>query len=305
MFCRLACCLLFCITPVWADSSQDLRAAYVQLDAAYSRRDVPAVMAILAPGFACHTWNSALNTARYEAGLKDEFDSVASVTVTTKIQTLAVQGDVADALVSRRVDLTYMKPIPELPPPYFLISVTQEHWQRIQGQWRMTVMDDTPLYETLCLLNARDQGIRRQFFAGRKDPFTGAQMSQVDSADRTRLKQIIRQYGWPGFDLVGTQGDSDAFLIVQHSDNDQAFQKRCLPLIEAAIKHGQAMPSDAAYLTDRILMHEHKPQLYGTQWHVPIADLAHVDQRRASVGLCSLAVYEAQLKQLYQPNVKS
>ena len=261
-------------------------------------------MAFLAPSFACHTWNSALNTARYEAGLKDEYDSVASMTVTTKIQTLAVQSDTAEALVSRRVDLTYMKPIPELPPPYFTISITQEQWQRIDGQWCMTAMDDPPLLQTLCLMADRDQEIRRHYFLIRKDAAAGAQMSQVDAADRARLKQIIRQYGWPGFDLVGTEGDSDAFLIVQHSDNDEAFQKCCLPLMQAAVKARQATPSDAAYLTDRILTHEHKPQTYGTQWHVPITDPAHVDERRAAVGLCPLAVYEAQLKQVYQPNAK-
>lgn len=307
---RLACCLLllsvFCLLPATAraDEAQDLHAAYGQLDAAYSRRDIPAIMAFLTPTFARHTWNSTLNSVQYQAEMKDDFYGTVSVTAVTKIQMLSVRGDTADALVSRRIDLTLPKPLPEIPPPYFTIKVIQEHWQRIDGQWRMTTMEDTPLVETLCLLNARDQGIRRQFFTGQNNPFTAAQMGQVDAADRTRLKQIMRQYGWPGFDLVGTQGDNYAFLIVQHSDNDQAFQKRCLPLIEAAVKARQAMPSDAAYLTDRILTHKHKPQIYGTQWHIPIADPAHVDQRRASVGLGPLAVYEAQLKQVYQPNAK-
>ena len=64
------------------------------------------------------------------------------------------------------------------------------------------------------------------------------------------------------------------------------------------------MPNDVAYLIDRIRTGEHKPQVYGTQWNVPVEDPAHVDQRRASVGLGPLAVYEAPLKQMYQPQTK-
>ena len=64
------------------------------------------------------------------------------------------------------------------------------------------------------------------------------------------------------------------------------------------------MPSDVAYLTDRILWGEHRPQIYGTQWNVPIADAAHVNERRASVGLGPLAAYQQKLKQIYAPKPK-
>ncbi len=315
--CRLLALFVLCFMPaqVRADDTHDIRTAYVQLDAAYSRRDVSAVAAFLASGFHRVKWNAILTPAEFQAELKDSFDGTASVTAATNIQKLAVRGDTADALVSRHVDFTLPKPLPGLPPPYFTIKVTQEHWQRIQGQWRMTAMDDTPLVQTLCLFNARDQEIRSLYFSDRKTPFIGVQMSQVDAADRARTKQIIHQYGWPGYDLVGTEGDGDAWLLVQHSDNDKAFQKRCLPLIAAAVKHGQSNPKNYAYLTDRILCGEHKPQMYGTQFTFkqdtqgnfiprPIADPAHVDQRRAAVGLEPLADYAVQVKQMYRSEAK-
>mgnify|MGYP001560728744 CR=1 FL=1 len=51
--------------------------------------------------------------------------------------------------------------------------------------------------------------------------------------------------------------------------------------------------ADVAYLEDRILVNEGKPQLYGTQFLEgaprPIKDPDHVDERRKSVGLESLA----------------
>lgn len=301
-FLLLLSCLVCLPASAPADSpSQQIRASYARLDAAYSQRDVPAIMAFLSPDFKRVKWNAMLTPAQFRARLADDFDGTSSAAASTRLKSLVIYGDTADAVVIRRINWTYPKPSSLLLPPYFQVWVTQDEWRDDQGHWQMTEMADTPLVQTLSLLNDRDQGIRNSYFANRKDHSISVQMGQVDAADRARLKQIIRHYGWPGFDLVGTDGESYAFEVVQHSDDDRAFQKRCLPLIESAVKQGQAMLNDAAYLTDRILWGEHKPQVYGTQWHTPIEDPAHVDQRRASVGLGPLAAYQAQLKQMYQP----
>ncbi len=300
--------LLLCatsISPAQADSAQEIHAAYSQLDAAYSQRDSTAIAAFLAPNFARRDWDSVLTAAQYQAELKGDFDGTTTVKTVTKIQRLIVTGDKANVLVARRVDLTFPKPLPMLPPPYFTVKVTEEQWTRSHGRWQLKAMSDTPLYETLCVLNERDQGVRRRLIADPKNKTLAAEVGQTDTANRLRLKQIIRQYGWPGFDLAGTDGESMAFVIVQHADSDPAFQKKTLPLIEAAVKRGQAMPCDAAYLTDRILCGEHKPQIYGTQRNIPIVDPAHVDERRAAAGLEPLAVYQAQLEQIYQPMKRS
>ncbi len=301
-FLLLLSCLVCLPSPASAASpDQQIRASYARLDAAYSRRDVPAIMACLAPDFKRVTWNAVLTPTQFQAELTDEFDGTSSAAATTRLKSLNIHGDTADAVVIRRLDWTYPKPSPLLLPPYFQVWVTQDEWRNDQGHWQMTEMADTPLVQTLSLLNDRDQGIRNSYFANRKNHAIIAQMGQVDAADRARLKQITRQYGWPGFDLLGTDGESEAFEVVQHSDDDKAFQKRCLPLIEAAVKQGQAMPNDAAYLIDRVCTGEHKPQVYGTQWNVPIENPAHVDERRASVGLGPLAEYQKMLNPIYQP----
>ena len=303
--------LLFCFVcfPVSAradslSSDQQIRSSYARLDAAYSKRDVPAIMAFLSPRFMRHEWKATLTPAQFEAELNAESDGTTSVAAASHIQFLDVVGDRAEAVVARRLDFTLPKPLPLVLPPYFQVTVTQEEWHKRQGQWRMTEMADVPLVRELSALDERDQGIRRQYIADPNNPAIAVQMRQIDATDRVRLKQIIQQHGWPGFDLAGTTGEGIAFEIVQHSDDDIAFQKRCLPLIQAAVKRGQAMPSDDAYLTDRILWGEHKPQIYGTQRNTPIEDAAHVDQRRARVGLGSLAVYEQQLKHFYAPSPK-
>jgi hypothetical protein len=85
---------------------------------------------------------------------------------------------------------------------------------------------------------------------------------------------------------------------VQHADANVLFQKRCLKLMEAAAR-GDVKPRHIAYLSDRVLVHEGKKQMYGTQLQeqggglrpLPIADEANVDQRRALAGMEPLAEY--------------
>lgn len=120
-------------------------------------------------------------------------------------------------------------------------------------------------------------------------------MSLVDAANRKRLKEIIKEHGWPGKTLVGGDGAKAAWLLVQHADADVNFQRECLRLMEAA-PEGEVSPKDVAYLTDRVLVNEGKKQRYGTQMGMkleprPIEDPANVDKRRAEMGLPPLAEY--------------
>lgn len=129
-------------------------------------------------------------------------------------------------------------------------------------------------------------------------------MTVVDDAHRRRLDAIIDQHGWPGKTLVGPDGANAAWLIAQHADLDRAFQKKCLEKIEA-MPRGEVEPRHIAYLTDRILVGEHKPQRFGTQMDgqfkpQPIEDEVNVDKRRAKMGLEPLAVYIKEAKAAYE-----
>src|SRR5205085_1172028 len=72
--------------------------------------------------------------------------------------------------------------------------------------------------------------------------------------------------GWPGKSLVGVDGANAAWLLVQHADQGRAFQKRCLPLLEAAVKKGEATGVQLAYLSDRVRVGAGEKQVYGTQF---------------------------------------
>jgi uncharacterized protein DUF6624 len=115
--------------------------------------------------------------------------------------------------------------------------------------------------------------------------------NQVDYRNTQVMKEIIAAYGWPGETLVGAIGTQAAWLLVQHADHDREFQKQCHHLLESAVKSGEAQAQHFAYLADRICVGDGVPQIYGTQLDYPITDLNHVDERRAAMGLDSLAEY--------------
>jgi len=53
-------------------------------------------------------------------------------------------------------------------------------------------------------------------------------MTKRDADNLLRMKEIIAKYGWTGKSLVGTDGATAAWLLVQHSDRDVAFQRLAL-----------------------------------------------------------------------------
>lgn len=135
-------------------------------------------------------------------------------------------------------------------------------------------------------------------------------MDSVDAANSQRVSEILDEFGWPGWSLVGEDGAEAAWVLIQHADLRPELQKRGLALLEAAVAAGDASPGDLAYLTDRVLVAEGKPQLYGTQVSVegdgtvlprtPIHDPENVDARREEMGLSPLADYYEEMRQFVQ-----
>jgi hypothetical protein len=120
-------------------------------------------------------------------------------------------------------------------------------------------------------------------------------LTKIDASNQTRLKEILKTYGWPGKSIVGEDGAHAAWIIAQHADNDPAFQRECLSLMKESPK-GEVTGKSFAYLTDRILVGEKKAQRYGTQLGpnfvpLPIEDEELVDARRADLGLQPLSEY--------------
>ena len=75
---------------------------------------------------------------------------------------------------------------------------------------------------------------------------------------------------------------SALFLVVQHSDLEH--QRKYYPLFETGAEKGLIEPSDVATMLDRILMHEGKPQVYGTQTFLQNEDNYHQSRGGRKTG---------------------
>lgn len=124
------------------------------------------------------------------------------------------------------------------------------------------------------------------------------EMEAVHLENAALLERAIEAIGWPGRAKVGDDAAAAAFMILQHAISKPALQRRGLALILEAIPDGQANALDAAYLSDRIAVFEGREQTFGTQFDwdangllspAPIRDAASVDERRASLGLPTMA----------------
>lgn len=78
-----------------------------------------------------------------------------------------------------------------------------------------------------------------------------------------RVKEIIKNSGWPTYSEVGRAGGDAVFFVFQHDDAKN--MKKVLPLLIAAAKAGEADMSKAAMMIDRYLAYTEQVQLYGSQ----------------------------------------
>ncbi|MBB6110526.1 hypothetical protein SAMN05421821_10747 [Mucilaginibacter lappiensis] len=123
---------------------------------------------------------------------------------------------------------------------------------------------------------------------------------EADRINELKAKAIIKKYGYPGYDLVGSSSDS-FWAIIQHCDDDIPFQERALALMKQQMVKNNASKRNYAYLIDRVLVNKDQKQIYGTQLSrdnktgkfspFPLKDPKSVDKLRKEVGLEPLAVY--------------
>jgi hypothetical protein len=189
---------------------------------------------------------------------------------------------------------------------------TDKRWQPMLNRLQAVVAKreasyNKPLKQQLDSIYALDQGGRVKYDAvakqyGEKSAEMTALWKEIEANDQRNLqtiKQLLDTHGWPRKVEVGSMGTQTVFLVVQHSD--PATLEKYLPMAKQATDRGDLAQSAYALMQDRLLMWQGKPQLYGSQlttdqktgkmvFH-PIADEAHVDERRAAIGMEPLASY--------------
>ena len=156
------------------------------------------------------------------------------------------------------------------------------------------MMLNEALRAELVAMDEHDQAVRTELAAD-GSLFQGyhPRMAAVHDANAARLREIIREHGWPTTRLVGVDGAKAAWRIAQHSINHPDFMRECRTLIETARDRGEIPREQFAYIDDRIRAFEGRPQLFGTQWHesvdglepYPVDDWNAVNQRRRDLAL--------------------
>jgi hypothetical protein len=126
------------------------------------------------------------------------------------------------------------------------------------------------------------------------------QVCRTDLANLQWLKADLAANGWPRLSTDGAATARDAYTLVQHADRDIDFQKHVLSMMEPLLASKDVSTQDYAYLLDRVARNSGQPSHYGSQgqcvengkWSAgEIEDPAHLDERRASMGLGPEADY--------------
>ena len=166
---------------------------------------------------------------------------------------------------------------------------------------------DKPLVAMLDTIYLEDQTYRRQI--GEIEEKFGREsvemkkhwklINEKDSINLIKIQKILDEKGWLGSNVIGSQGNSTLFLVIQHSPLE--VQEKYLPMMRDAVKNGKANSSSLALLEDRVALRKGGKQIYGSQigrdqetgeyFVSPLIDPENVDKRRAEVGLGPIADY--------------
>ena len=137
-------------------------------------------------------------------------------------------------------------------------------------------------------------------------------IASIDKENFIEVRSLLKVYEWFTISQFGEKSDKNAWLLVQHFDNESNFQKTILAILERLYKINETNPQNYAYLYDRVAASYADPskrtlQRYGTQgmcvgpglWEpLPIENPDLVDQRRVEVRLNTLEEYKKVFKDL-------
>ena len=162
------------------------------------------------------------------------------------------------------------------------------------------------LARTLIALRDADLELRERLLReGRLNEGYDEEMRAQHDENAAVLAKVLEEYGFPTVTMVGEAGAAAAWLVVQHAIAQPTLMRRYRTLMEGAVARDEARAVQLAYLSDRINTFEGKAQRYGTQFDwdtdgrmspLPYDDERRVNERRAALGLNTLAEQTAQMR---------
>jgi hypothetical protein len=179
-------------------------------------------------------------------------------------------------------------------PPWKLVRVSDSEKPTVATNWDVTgyPKEIVALQSELNEMVERDQAVRKEV------PMLQSKMKQVDDGNYPEILRIYENYKWPLISVVGRTAAHNYWLLVQHQDLE--FQRRVLPDMQRAVDAGEASKVDYAYLYDRVMFFQGKPQRWGTQGDckngkavlAPVDDPAGLEQRRKDLHLMPVSIDE-------------
>ncbi len=176
-------------------------------------------------------------------------------------------------------------------------------------QWRQVCRDCDSIFarynhgliDTLKKVDKNDQMYRKDTNLASQGANSEAWKKQtaLDNENLAIVENLIKNYGYVGKRLVGTELSDVVFMVIQHAPLEK--QELYLPIMQKAVADRELDRTNLPYMIDRIRMGNKRPQLYGTQlvWNkkkeklelYPVEDIQNVDERRDRMNLGSLRNY--------------
>jgi len=124
---------------------------------------------------------------------------------------------------------------------------------------------DKEIVNKINLLAKKDQELRSKIFAyhykATKRDWNELEILDKDNCEA--IKKIVDEYGLITISKFGKEASFNAWLIIQHAVHDLPFMKKYLSLMKSNLEDINLQ--NYAYLQDRLLLIDKKPQIYGTQ----------------------------------------
>ncbi|HEV8393508.1 MAG TPA: DUF6624 domain-containing protein [Vicinamibacterales bacterium] len=186
----------------------------------------------------------------------------------------------------------------ELPEDAVVFAEVVTRQREMAVAYSTRTPSDPGLRDRITALLEADQAVRQ------KGGFDAQKLYAADQRTAGALQEILVRHGVPTYDMVGIEAAKGFIVMVQHQP--AAFRTAVLPKLKANVDAGQADASTFAMVYDRSQRDQGRNQLYGQQLEcaadktlklAPLDDAAHVDMRRAQLGLMRIDIYEPLVRQ--------
>lgn len=134
-----------------------------------------------------------------------------------------------------------------------------------------------------------------------------AEADRVDVENSVQAMAILDRVGWPTESMVGKEAAEAWTHLIAQRVSAEALDYS-LPHLRAAAARHEVSAVTVAHVEDRTDVLHGRPQRFGTQWTQspetgyephPLDDAVKVDERRAQLGLLSLAEHKRRMGEVF------